>query len=96
MKVLRIVVAMALGLLGALALAQGPSAKPEKVLRYAFPIAETGFDPAQISDLYSRIITANMFDALYGYDYLARPAKVIPVAAAAMPMISDDYKTYTV
>jgi hypothetical protein len=22
-----------------------------KVLRYAFPIAETGFDPAQISDL---------------------------------------------
>ena len=23
----------------------------EKVLRYAFPVAETGFDPAQLSDL---------------------------------------------
>ena len=96
MKVLRIVVALALGLSGALALAQGQSTQPEKVLRYAFPVAETGFDPAQISDLYSRIITANMFDALYGYDYLARPAKVIPVTAAEMPVISDDFKTYTV
>jgi hypothetical protein len=36
-------------------------------------IAETGFDPAQISDLYSRIVTAHMFEALYKYDYLARP-----------------------
>jgi hypothetical protein len=25
-----------------------------KVLRYAFRVAETGFDPAQITDLYSR------------------------------------------
>jgi hypothetical protein len=24
---------------------------PEKIFRYAFPVAETGFDPAQISDL---------------------------------------------
>ena len=30
----------------------------EKVLRYAFEVAETGFDPAQISDVYSRIATA--------------------------------------
>ena len=69
---------------------------PEKVLRYAFPVAETGFDPAQLSDLYSRIITANIFDALYGYDYLARPAKVRPNVALGMPVISDDFRTYTV
>lgn len=45
--------------------------KPQaaKVLRYAFEIAETGFDPAQISDYYSRTATENMFDALYRYDY---------------------------
>jgi ABC-type transport system substrate-binding protein len=66
------------------------------VLRYAFPVAETGFDPPQLSDLYSRIITANIFDALYGYDYLARPAKVKPVLADGMPEISADYRTYTV
>jgi len=26
-----------------------------KVLRYAFVVAETGFDPAQINDLYSSV-----------------------------------------
>ena len=45
--------------------AQNPSAPPIKVFRYAFPIAETGFDPPQLSDLYSRIVTSNIFEALY-------------------------------
>lgn len=78
--------------------AQGAVAKPEgeKVLRYAFKAAETGFDPAQVSDLYSRIITANIFEGLYTYDYLARPAKVVPSLAADLPVISDDYKTFTI
>ena len=75
---------------------QAQSRPAEKVLRYAFPIAETGFDPAQLSDLYSRIVTANIFDALYCYDYLARPVKVRPNVAEGMPEISDDYRTYTV
>jgi ABC-type transport system substrate-binding protein len=68
----------------------------EKVLRYAFEIAETGFDPAQISDVYSRIATASMFDSLYDYDYLARPVKVRPRVAVGMPVISEDFRTYTI
>src|SRR4051812_31248808 len=92
---------LCLALMGATApaLAQNTSANPpppEKVFRYAFPIAETGMDPAQLSDLYSRILTANIFDALYGYDYLARPAKIRPVLAQGMPEISPDFKTYTI
>ena len=83
---------LACGCLAAAAQAAGP----QKVLRYAFPVAETGFDPAQINDLYSRIITANIFEALYGYDYLARPAKVKPVLAEAMPEVSPDFRTFTV
>ena len=75
---------------------QAQSRPTEKVLRYAFPAAETGFDPPQLSDLYSRIITANIFDALYTYDYLARPVKVKPNVAIGMPVISDDFRTYTV
>ena len=67
----------------------------EKVLRYAFPIAETGFDPAQISDLYSRIVTAHIFDAPLSYDHLARPFKLKPLIAVAMPEVSDDFRTYT-
>jgi ABC-type transport system substrate-binding protein len=34
-----------------------------KVLRYAFQMAETGFDPVQLSDIYSRIVTAHMFES---------------------------------
>jgi len=80
----------------ALATAPAVAAAPEKVLRYAFPVAETGFDPAQVNDLYSRIITANIYEALYGYDYLARPAKVKPVLADGMPEVSPDFRTFTV
>ena len=73
-----------------LAAAPAPAASsPPKVLRYAFLIAETGFDPAQISDLYSRIVTAHVFEALYKYDYLARPFKVKPNTAAMMAMMKN-------
>ena len=60
-----------------------------------FQIAETGFDPAQISDIYSRIVTAHIFDSLLTYDHLARPFKLKPLAAAAMPEVSDDFRTFT-
>ena len=68
----------------------------EKTLRYAFLVAETGFDPAQISDLYSRIVTAHIFESLYNYDYLARPFKLKPNTAAAMPEVSEDFRTWTI
>ncbi|MEP6739878.1 MAG: ABC transporter substrate-binding protein [Caldimonas sp.] len=68
----------------------------EKVLRYAFVAAETGFDPALISDLYSRVVTTHIFEALYRFDYLARPAKVVPHTAVGMPEIGDDFKTWTI
>ncbi|WP_088280865.1 ABC transporter substrate-binding protein [Ideonella sp. A 288] len=72
-----------------------PTTAGAKVLRYAFPIAETGLDPAQISDTYSRVIAANLFEAPLTYDALARPARVVPQTAAAMPEVSDDFKTFT-
>ena len=56
------------------------AAQPQKVLRYAFPVAETGFDPARIVDLYSRIVTAHIFESLYTYDHLARPSKIKPLS----------------
>ena len=69
---------------------------PKKVLRLAFRGAETSFDPAKVSDLYSRAITAQIFEALYGYDHLARPVKVVPVLAEGMPEVSDDFRIWTV
>ena len=79
--------------------AQAPAAdtpaKP-KVFRYAFRVAETGFDPARISDLYSRTVTPHIFDSLYTYDHLARPAKVIPLTAVDMPEVADQFRSFTI
>ncbi len=71
------------------------AATSQRVLRYAFPVAESGFDPAQISDTYSRTVTAHIFEALYGYDHLTRPAKVVPLTADGMPEVSDDFRRWT-
>lgn len=69
---------------------------PPKVLRFALRVAETGFDPAKVSDLYSRMITPHIFEGLYTYDHLARPARMKPLTAAAMPEVSDDFRVWTV
>ncbi len=85
--------------LAALPLGAGKTAAadgPKKVLRYAFRIAETGFDPAQVNDLYSRTITPHIFEGLYQYDHLARPAKNKPLTADGMPQPSADFRTWTV
>ena len=37
-----------------------------------------------------------IFDPLYQYDYLARPFKIIPNTAAALPQISADGKTWII
>jgi ABC-type transport system substrate-binding protein len=80
----------------ALALAAPAGAGAEKVLRYAFEIAETSFDPNRISDVYSNIVLQGIYEAPLTYDYLARPAKLKPNLAAAMPELSADGTTYTV
>ena len=83
----------------ALALA-GPDAMAlpaaTKVLRVAFPIAETGFDPQAAGDAYSNYVNRAIFDPLYRYDYLMRPYKLVPNTAAGMPEISADGKTWTI
>ena len=67
-----------------------------KTLRVAFPVAETGFDPQVSNDLYSNYVNRAVFDALYTYDYLARPYKLVPNIAAALPEISADGTTWTI
>src|SRR5437868_8828874 len=67
----------------------------KKVIRQVFPAAETGFDPAAAHDLYSGSVEQAMFETLLTYDYLARPAKLVPLSAEAMPIVSDNGRTYT-
>ena len=78
------------------AASQAADASPPKTLRVMFNSAETSFDPARIIDLYSRTVTAHIFESLYTYDALARPAKVVPNLALGQPEASADFKTWTV
>jgi ABC-type transport system substrate-binding protein len=97
MKHLHRLCALALALLATLAFADsGADGTPRKILRVAFSTAETSFDPVQIVDLYSRTITPHIFEALYTYDHLARPAKIKPLTAAGMPEVSADWRVWTI
>jgi len=84
---------LGLGALLAVPLAHG---EPVKTLRYILPAAETSFDPAISRDLYTGHVLQAVFDTLYSYDYLARPVQLMPAAAAALPEVSADGKTYTI
>jgi ABC-type transport system substrate-binding protein len=77
--------------------AQAPAGDAErKVLRLLFSSAETSFDPARISDLYSRAVTTHIFEAPYAYDHLARPIKVRPLTAVDLPDVSDNFRVWIV
>ena len=73
-----------------------PPAQAEKVLRYALDVAETGFDPAQVNDLYSSFIVAHIFDAPLKLQYLARPYKLRLNTAVAMPEVSAGNRVWTI
>ena len=93
----------AFGSAGLIASARSLAAEPtsdvepgSNVLRVLFEVAETGFDPAQISDLYSNRVISHIFETLLGYDPLAIPVRLVPLTADAMPEASNDYTVWTV
>jgi ABC-type transport system substrate-binding protein len=70
------------------------AADPDKVIRTAYPSAESKLDPQAESDEASGAFNDAIFDSLLEYDYLARPSRLRPRAAAAMPEIADNGATY--
>jgi ABC-type transport system substrate-binding protein len=72
------------------------SADPAKVLRIAFPTDVTGFDPAGTQETYASLVEQRIFDALYVWDYLARPYRFVPSIATGMPEISPDGRLWTI
>jgi ABC-type transport system substrate-binding protein len=76
------------------ALAQPAPAR--KVLRVPIPTPETTFDPTQTqSDLRTNEILGHIFESPLAYDYLARPARLVPCTAVALPEVSADSKVFT-
>ena len=75
-----------------------PVSNPDgkKIVRLAFPVAESGFDPQTVHDLYSAIVVDSIFDTVLTYDYLAEPAKLVPKITTEMPTVEDSGKLYTI
>ncbi len=74
--------------------AEVPAEVPaDRVLHVEIPAAETTLDPAAIQDLYSCQIASALFEGLLTYDYLARPARIVPLLAASLPEVSDAGRT---
>jgi ABC-type oligopeptide transport system substrate-binding subunit len=64
-------------------------ADPAKVLRIAFPIDVSGLDPAGTQETYASLVEQKIFDALYVWDYLARPYKFVPSVATDAEISAD-------
>jgi oligopeptide transport system substrate-binding protein len=71
-------------------------ADPAKVLKIAFPIDVSGLDPAGTQETYATALESRIFDALYVWDYLARPYRYVPSVATGMPEISADGRVWTI
>jgi oligopeptide transport system substrate-binding protein len=71
-------------------------ADPAKVLKVAFPTDVSGLDPAGTQETYASVVEARIFDALYVWDYLARPYRFVPSIASSMPEISADGRIWTI
>jgi oligopeptide transport system substrate-binding protein len=74
----------------------GSAADMDKVLRVGFLVDVTGFDPQALNDLYSIYVNRVIFEPLLTYDYLARPYKLVPNTADALPVVTDDGKKFVV
>jgi ABC-type transport system substrate-binding protein len=63
-----------------------------KVYRWAYNTGETGFDPPRVSDMSSVRTLSHIFEPPLAYDWLAKPARLVPLVAASLPEVSSDFR----
>ena len=69
---------------------------PQRVIRIGMPLMPSTMDPARVDNMQAQMIMAGVYDTLYVLDPLARPAAIVPSAAAAAPEVSRDHRTFTI
>ncbi|MDQ2963131.1 MAG: ABC transporter substrate-binding protein [Pseudomonadota bacterium] len=70
------------------------AADPGKVLRTAFSIAESSFDPVLAWDAASDSVVEHIMEPMLEYEYLARPVRLSPLTLERLPEVSDNGATY--
>ncbi|MBK6395086.1 MAG: hypothetical protein IPF73_10720 [Betaproteobacteria bacterium] len=87
-------------LLATLALLAAPESMgadpPQRVIRIGMPLVPSTMDPARADNMQAQMVMAGVYDTLYVLDPLARPAAIVPSAAAAAPEVSRDHRTFTI
>ncbi len=90
-----IVTAVVVAVCAAAGVLPARAAPAPKTLRVLLTTAETGLDPAVVSDLASLNLLENLFDPLLRYDYLARPLALRENTLAGMPRVERQGRSYT-
>ncbi len=67
-----------------------------RALRVGMPLVPETLDPARADNMQAAMLMGGIYDTLYVLDPIARPAAIVPHAAAGLPEISADYRTITV
>src|ERR1700739_2063913 len=83
------VVVLSLGLLLPCVAAAEP-----KTLRVLFEAPDSGMDGILTTNWFSGKLPEMICERLLTYDYMARPARLVPGTAEAMPEVKDGGKTY--
>jgi ABC-type transport system substrate-binding protein len=91
----RLRLALVAFVLNALLCAPVHGADMRKVLRIASNDI-TSLDPQQGTDLYSTRVASAIFEALYEFEYLSTGSKVVPNTAEALPLVTDNGRTWTI
>ncbi|MBI5595020.1 MAG: hypothetical protein HY928_02905 [Elusimicrobia bacterium] len=78
------------------ACSRGGTPSGGRVLEYGALAVAGSADPNLVGSMYDADLVGLLYDTLYEYEYLARPFKLKPALAAAMPEVSKDGRTYTI
>lgn len=70
--------------------------KNQNLLTYPISGEISSLDPARSYDTISSKIINQCYEQLFEYHYLKRPYTLQPLLAEAMPIVSEDKKTYTI
>lgn len=73
-----------------------PATEGQTVIHHRLREKVQTLDPAEVGDTISHAVAGDLFECLYDYDYTARPYRMVPLLAAAMPEISDDGTVYRI
>lgn len=93
-RICSVLLALMLCAQAGMAFAAPKSTAPSKTLHMMITTAESGFDPAVVSDVATLNLIENLYDPLLSYDYLARPVKLQPNTANAMPQMTDEGRSF--